>query len=88
VVGVLERKSTSAVVLQELLPPPSSFNFQVLRVPLRDVDNEDIAFHFKRVRGYGKRGGSSICASFGASLLSGTTTRYSSFGNTISFTPQ
>lgn len=38
---------------QELLLPPPSAGFVVLRVPLVDVSSEDIAFHFERVGGRG-----------------------------------
>ena len=37
--------------VQELLLPPSAAGFEVLRVPLRDTPQEDIALHFNRVRG-------------------------------------
>ncbi|KAI8470555.1 MAG: hypothetical protein J3K34DRAFT_509307 [Monoraphidium minutum] len=35
---------------EELLLPPASAGFEVMRVALRDADSEDIAFHFERVR--------------------------------------
>ena len=54
------------ILPQELLLPPASTGFTVLRVPLRDVDEEDIAAHFDSVTAFiqvgeqaggGRRGG-------------------------------
>ncbi len=51
---------------QELLLPPPSTGFVVLRVALRDVDDEDIAAHFEAVSEFVQVGmvGSSCCPSF------------------------
>lgn len=39
----------SIIITQELLLPPEDAGFNVLRVALRDVDEEDIHKHFEAV---------------------------------------
>jgi hypothetical protein len=50
-----------APLSQELLPPPPSTGFTVLRVPLRDVDDEDIATHFAAVTDFIQVGPGPLC---------------------------